>query len=474
MARAMYDSLGHDLAVRRAESYDGSPRHLAGMEVAARRWGKIRTLRWLIKNSKVCATRNPNSRAVYDALDDLLFEDATQAIGRMGPLEFGAALQGALREEERPRSGGPAAPYWSTRADDLIRSFQRLGPERSGLLLEVIAPPGSGKSNLLTYLGRTAMANGHDVFCNFAISVADLGPTPEVDKIGKFHLARSAKELLPELIQFARRGSPRVGFFLCDEAGGRGMSSGTATTTEARDALLFFQQSRKFRINSFRARQIHNAPKAQQELEVGRIEFRTDGSEREAGRLGEHMPLRVEWTHGAPVGAPEGEITVPDMRRYYDTFQQASFEWNVRMGEMWSYVNRRAEGSSAQLEAIEEFMSALQVKGDAVGCPETSRPVPPRGVATCPKCGHAWIPRVPIPTRCPSCGHRWPVGSSQAPPTVAAPSGMPHVSVSTRAEEIKVDLEPSGEEPDLGGEDIVRGPDVDGETGENPAAAHPE
>ncbi len=431
MSRALYDKLGHDLAERRADSYAGAPRIIAGMEIAARRWDKIETLRWAARRSPLLATRNSHSSALYDRMEDLLFEDASQRLQGMGPIEYGASLQGALRQEDRAPVGGVPTPYWSTRADDLIRSFQRLGPERSGLLLEVIAPPGSGKSNLLTYIGRVAMANGHDVFCNFLIKTGKLRPTPEADKLGKFHLARSARELLPQLIRFARDNPRRVGFFLCDEAGGRGMSSGTATTVEARDALLFFQQSRKFRINSFRARQIHNVPKAQQELEVGRIEFRTGGPNGGPGRLGQHMPMRVEWTHGAPVGAPEDEITVPNMKGFYDTYQQAAFEWNVRMGDMWSYVNRRAEGAEAQLVAIEEFLALLPPPATSAA-PSAAANGTARPIAVCPKCSHRWTPRVDFPQRCPEdeCQKPWPLGKPGTTTT-----GTPVVSVSTRAME---------------------------------------
>ena len=435
MRRALYDDLGHDLATKRAESYEGSSRRIAGMEIAGRRWNRIRTLRWLIRNSEMCATRNPRSRAVYDALDDLLFEDAVRNLQVTGgPLEFGAALQGALREEEKPKPTGPAVPYWSTRADELVRSFQRLGPERSGLLLEVIAPPGSGKSNLLAYLGRTAMANGHEVFCNFEVSRARLEPTPGADKLGEFRLARSARELLPQLIRFARGKPRRVGFFLCDEAGGRGMSSGTASTTEAQDALLFFQQSRKFRINSVRARQIHNVPTAQQELAVGRIEFRTDSPQGAPGRLGEHMPLRVEWTHGAPPGAPVEAIGLPVMRRFYDTFEQASFEWDVRMGAMWSYVNRHAKGSKAQLKAIERFLALPPAHDAAAGSPSVGPKALPPASRACPRCRYSWVPRLPFPKRCPNpeCGERWPLGRPSAS-RLATTAGKRRVSVSTRA-----------------------------------------
>ncbi|MFZ0698704.1 MAG: hypothetical protein WAN74_00690 [Thermoplasmata archaeon] len=312
-------------------------------------------------------------------------------LGKGTDLDIGAIGSAGFRAGEfRPR----VRPATWSRTDEFFAVFDEAGPERSGMLLEIVGVMGSGKSNTLAWIGLRALERGYEVFADFSLS-----PKPE-----HFHEVYLHSDLMLELVQFARTEPARPGFVLIDEAGGKGGGSKTASTLEARWAMGFLTKTRKFRVNSVRARQVNKLPDDQRQVVTGLIT--KDPSDRAL--------LDVEWLQGSMVGAPGLPLTIEYCGDQYKTWAQSTLVWDLDVEELEAYLARR-RGLENELDVIERFAKAYRV-GDTPDGDENAPEPPdardlslPSELATMPEGG--W----PVACTRLGCTEEWSYTGSRLP-----------------------------------------------------------
>lgn len=419
MRRALWGQLGSDW-LRRYEGDEagleilrGEGEGVNGLLFGARDWRAVETFRFLrFMLGDFWGTAGASYARMLE--DNLTHRDAIRtAQGRATDLDLAAIMSSGMSSSDiHSRSRSARRADW-TRADDFFTVFEDAGPHRSGMLIEMVGVMGSGKSNTLAWIAGQALERGFHVFADFPYR-----PATE-----NFHEVYSQSDLVLELVAFAR-GKPdpehpekgnvppdRPGFVLIDEAGGRGGSSVTAMTLEARWAMQFLTKTRKFSVNSIRARQVDKLPDDQRRVVTGVIEKKPETREL----------MAIKWLQGAGAGLTDDRMSIPDCGTHYPTTAQTSLSWDLDTDELDRHLSRtRGKGGSLkeivanELDEVEKFVKAYQMgdspDGGREDAPSVDAPfdLPPE-LAKKPEGG--W----PVICTHPGCGHEWTYDGGQLP-----------------------------------------------------------
>ena len=391
MRRALYGELAQDWLnrLRASEEQLGIARdEMSGLTLGARSWEAHelhRFLRFMLGEETV---KSPDYDYARLLESNLLQRDAIETVHeRATDLDIAAILSTGFPSAARGRSKVRRSDW--TRTDDFLEPFIDAGPTRSGMLIEMVGVMGSGKSNTLAWIAGNALERGHELFVDFPYR-------PKTDKV---HEVYTHSDLMLALVKFARSDPEKPGFLLIDEAGGRGGGSTTASTLQARWAYQFLTKTRKYRVNSFRARQADKLPDDQRRLVTGLI-HKTPA---------DRGLVAIQWFNGPRAGTTDDAIGIPDCAEHYTTMSQTSLIWDLDVEELDKYLaqQRTAGDPKDELAAIERFVKAYQMGERPEGYEEVAEgadltfaapmdlgPRPPDGwpvVCTKRGCGEEWV-----------------------------------------------------------------------------------
>ena len=388
MRRALYGELAKDWLDRHhagEERLGIEHSDESGLIFGARDWGAhelFRFLKFMLGEEVVSSPDYDYARLLEG---NLLQRDAVQTVqSRATDLDLAAILATGFPSAARGRSRVRRSDW--TRTDDFFEPFVDAGPTRSGMLIEMVGVMGSGKSNTLAWLAGNALERGHEVFVDFPYR-------PKTDAV---HEVYTHSDLMLALVKFARSDPDKPGFLLIDEAGGRGGGSTTASTLQARWAYQFLTKTRKYRINSFRARQADKLPDDQRRLVTGLI----------AKTPADRSLVAIQWFNGPKAGTTDDAIGIPDCSEHYATWSQTSLIWDLDVEELDKYLaqQRTAGDPKEELDAIERFVKAYQMGERPEGYEEPAEGVSfARPLELGPRPPDGW----PVVCAKPGCGEEW-------------------------------------------------------------------
>ncbi len=219
-----------------------------------------------------------------------------------------------------------------------IGYFERMGPERSGQLEEVIGPMGSGKSNFLTWKAIRSLELGHVVITNFKLRNV---PKDFRDNWIEVH---SYIKLFEETMKFKKSNYNGLIFWIIDEQGRMpGGSSQTANMREGRWSSELITLIRKFGVFFTRARQNDNIPSDQLDW----VSFLVEKNIREP------EVVSIKRMHNSTIDEAYS-FTIPSMKNHYDTNDPCLMVMDLNMEMVLKYATRKEQKGAKPLDALDE------------------------------------------------------------------------------------------------------------------------
>lgn len=292
-------------------------------------------------------------------------------------------------------------------AEDLLGWFVSEGANRAGNVVELVGPPGSGKSEKLAWWALRSLERGVPVCANFKLRNLPAEWSP------LFHEAHRATEAIGwlsdmrETLDAEGKADLPMWWGLDEQGVNLGGSSKGVSTLEGRWSAGTLMRARKIGVNTVRARQADDIPKS--ELPWVTLLVRTDRA---------HVDL---FRGSFLMGARRGQKVTFRPRRvaeHYDTRQPATFHFDLDMEQLDNYAARyEATESMAAIWARYAHAAAegRDLYAEEFG-PKESEERPGVNV-TCHACAHTWPYRGSARyATCPGCSRKTRTGVAGAPP----------------------------------------------------------